>query len=81
MKRTIFVVISCLLLLGLVLAGCGEGGGYGTGTTICVWPDGDPIGIENVLSRVVCGLNWSHVKYTGTVDFQIPQWMLDAWAE
>jgi hypothetical protein len=81
MKRIIFVIISCLLLLGLVLVGCG--GGIGTGKMVGVWPKGtDPTVayIDKVLSRVVSGLNWTNVEYPGTEHFVIPNEYLTAWA-
>jgi predicted small secreted protein len=79
MKKTIFVVISCLLLLGLVLAGCGEGGGYGAGSPICVWPNNGSWMTQNAMSRFVVGLNWTDLEYPGTHDIEIPQAWLDEW--
>lgn len=79
MKRGIFLVISFLLLLGLVLAGCGDGVGYGTGGQIAVWPKAEFAALGNGLSRMICGLNWTDVDYAGTVSFQIPAWMVTEW--
>ena len=85
MKRTILVVISCLLLLGLLLAGCG-GGGVVTGEMIGVWPKGSKEGSNvtfvyyyNVISRVVAGINYTDVEYTGITDFIIPDEYCQAW--
>jgi hypothetical protein len=79
MKRTIFVVISCLLLLGLVLAGCGEGEEE-EGVQVGVWPKAEYAALGNNLSRIVCGLNWTDVEYPGTEHFVIPDEYLTAWA-
>ena len=84
MKRTIFVVISCLLLLGLVLVGCGDGAGYGTGKQVGVWPIGTTmgpafVGVANFLSRTISGLNWTAIEYTGTELFTIPDAYKTAW--
>ena len=78
MKRTIFVVISCLLLLGLVLAGC-TGGGEEAVTSIGVWPKAEYGALGNNLSRIVCGLNWTDFEYPGTTHFVIPLEYLTAW--
>jgi len=84
MKRTIFVVISSLLLLGLVLAGC-TGEGYGTGKQVGVWPNGNYawpayFGLSNYMSILASGLNWTPVEYPTTADFTIPDEYKTAWA-
>jgi hypothetical protein len=79
MKRTIFVVISCFLLLGLVLAGCGGGGEEEEGVQVGVWPKAEYGALGNNLSRIVVGLNWTNVEYPGTTQFVIPPEYLTAW--
>jgi len=80
MKRTVLAIISCLLLLGVVIAGCGPTDGAGEGAQVGVWPNADYAGINNVLSRMVAGINWTTVEYTGTVDFEVdPDWVT-VWA-
>ena len=80
MKRTILVVISGLLLLGLVLAGCTGEGGAEEGQQVGVWPNSDYAGINNAMSRIVAGINWTTVEYTGTEDFTVnPDWVT-TWA-
>jgi hypothetical protein len=87
MKRTILVIISCLLLLGLVLAAAGcteEIPGPSGGEQIGVWPKGsDPTVayINNAMSRAVCGLNWTTLEYTGTEDVIIPEEWVTIWQE
>jgi len=84
MKRTILVVISCLLLLGLVLAGCEGEGGATSGEQVGVWPKGsDPyvLGINNAMSRTVVGLNWTNIEYAGTEDVVIPAEWIEIWLE
>jgi len=75
MRRTIFVVVSCLLLLGLVLAGCGGTYPAVGGKQVGVWPNADYAALSSVLSRTVIGLNWTAIEYTGTEGLVIP----DAW--
>jgi predicted small secreted protein len=78
MKRTILVIISSLLLLTVVLAGC-EGGGIGTGKMVCVWPKAALQPYANPVSRIISGLNWTNVEYTGTQDVVIPTEYTDVW--
>jgi len=82
MKKTIFVVISCVLLLGLVLASCADGNGLTKGEFVGVWPKGsDPTVayFNNIMSRLATGLNWTDVEYTGTQDFEIPADWVTIW--
>lgn len=84
MKRTILVVISCVLLLGLVLAaGCGDGK-VTEGEQVGVWPKGSDPTIayySNILCRAAVGLNWTDLEYTGTADFVIPDAWVTIWEE
>jgi len=79
MKRTVLVVISSLLLLGLVLAGCTGEGGYGDGKMVGVWPKAEYAAMGSALSRIIVGLNWSDPAYTGIVKMTIPQEYKTAW--
>jgi len=81
MKRTILVVISCLLLLSLlaiVLPGCTTGTTrvVGNGTRLCVFPDNGSTlpgalayrwtGTSNYIAFAFLGINWTTVQYNGT---------------
>ena len=83
MKRTIFMVISCVLLLGLVLAGCGGGNGGATdGDQVGVWPAGSNPTLayyNNLASRAATGLNWTDLEYTGNAAFLVPEEWVTIW--
>jgi len=85
MKRTIFIIISCVLLLGLVLAvaGCTEDNhDIGSGKQVGVWPYGsDPTveSIDNTLCRLTAGINWTDVQYEGTQEMVIPDEWVTIW--
>jgi hypothetical protein len=88
MKRTILVVISCLLLLGLLvmaLPGCGGGGGgggrvVGNGTQVGVFPKAASSPYSNYISRAFLGMNFTAVEYPGTGSMAIPSWMTGNWS-
>ena len=84
MKRTILVVISCLLLLGLLVAlvGCAGGGErvVGNGTRICVFPKAASAASSDYISRAFIGINWTAVEYNGTGVMTIPDWMSGNWS-
>ena len=84
MKRIIFVVISCVLLLGLVLAGCEGNGAAAEGEPVGVWPRGSDATVayyNNLASRAATGLNWTDLEYTGTQAFLIPEAWITIWEE
>ncbi len=85
MKRTILVVISCLLLLGLLamaLPGCGGGTTreVGNGTQVGVFPKAASWPYSNIISRAFLGMNWTAVEYAGTGSMAIPSWMTGNWS-
>ena len=51
----------------------------GGGIQIGVWPENTTWTIQNTFSRAISGLNWTDLEYPGTVDFVIPQALIDAW--
>ena len=83
MKRSVLIVISCLLLLGLlgmVLAGCGgEARVVGNGTQVCVFPKAAAAPYSAAISLGFLGINWTDVEYSGTGSMVIPAWMVTAW--
>jgi hypothetical protein len=85
MKRTILVVISCLLLLGLLAMALGGCGGptervVGNGTQVGVFPKAASWPYSNIISRAFLGMNFTSVEYAGTVSMSIPAWMVGNWS-
>jgi len=85
MKRTILVVISCLLLLGLLvmaLPGCGTTTPrvVGNGTQVCVFPKASSWPYSNIITRAFLGINFTAVEYNGTGTMQIPAYMTGNWS-
>jgi hypothetical protein len=85
MKRTILVVISCLLLLGLLamaLPGCGTPTPreVGNGTQVCVFPKAAWAPYSAYISMAFIGINWTNVEYTGTGTMAIPAYMTGNWS-
>ena len=85
MKRTILVVISCLLLLGLLamaLPGCGTPTPrvVGNGTQVAVFPNAGWASSSDFISKAVIGIFWTALEYPGTVNMTIPAWMSGNWS-